>query len=101
MAGRDKSSRQLEVSVTEDYKEPMTFEEKRQLSLNINKMPANHLNMIVHIVRINEPPLKDSPADEIEIEFDSLKASTLRALEKYVNNVLLEVYGPNTSEIRQ
>lgn len=66
----------------------MTYDEKRQLSLNINKLPRNRLGEVVHIIQIKEPALKDSSPNEIEIDFDTLKASTLRDLEKYINNVL-------------
>ena len=37
---------------------------------------------------MREPALKDSSPDEIEIDFETLKPSTLRELEKYVNSVL-------------
>lgn len=66
----------------------MTYDEKRQLSLNINKLPAKRLGEVVQIVQMKEPSLKDSSPNEIEIDFDTLKASTLRDLEKYINNIL-------------
>ena len=66
----------------------MTYDEKRQLSLNINKLPVKGLGEVVHIIQMKEPTLKDSSPNEIEIDFDTLKASTLRDLEKYINNVL-------------
>ena len=75
-------------SSDEDDAEPMTYDEKRQLSLNINKLPAQRLGEVVHIIQMKEPALKDSSPNEIEIDFDTLKASTLRDLEKYINNVL-------------
>ncbi len=75
-------------SSDEDDAEPMTYDEKRQLSLNINKLPAKRLGEVVHIIQMKEPALKDSSPNEIEIDFDTLKASTLRDLEKYINNVL-------------
>ena len=80
-------------SSDEDDAEPMTYDEKRQLSLNINKLPAKRLGEVVHIIQVKElalkeTALKDSSPNEIEIDFDTLKASTLRDLEKYINNVL-------------
>lgn len=56
--------------------------------MNINKLPGKRLGEVVHIIQIKEPALKDSSPNEIEIDFDTLKASTLRDLEKYINNVL-------------
>ncbi|KAK7929402.1 hypothetical protein WMY93_005797 [Mugilogobius chulae] len=62
----------------------MTYEEKRQLSLDINKLPGDKLGRVVHIIQSREPSLKNSNPDEIEIDFEALKPSTLRELEKYV-----------------
>lgn len=63
---------------------PMTYDEKRQLSLDINKLPGEKLGKVVHIIKSREPSLKDSNPDEIEIDFETLKPSTLRELEHYV-----------------
>lgn len=43
---------------------------------------------MVHIIQTREPTLKDSSPDEIEIDFETLKPSTLRELEKYVSSIL-------------
>ncbi|KAJ0051152.1 hypothetical protein NL108_014599, partial [Boleophthalmus pectinirostris] len=67
---------------------PMTYEEKRQLSLDINKLPGDKLGRVVHIIQSREPSLKNSNPDEIEIDFEALKPSTLRELEKYVSTCL-------------
>ncbi|XP_026555873.1 bromodomain testis-specific protein [Pseudonaja textilis] len=83
-----KSQQQKELagfkSEDEDTAKPMTYDEKRQLSLNINKLPGDKLSRIVYIIQSRESSLRDSNLEEIEIDFESLKASTLRALEKYV-----------------
>ncbi|XP_034876032.1 bromodomain testis-specific protein [Mirounga leonina] len=63
---------------------PMNYDEKRQLSLDINKLPGEKLGRVVHIIHSREPSLRNSNPDEIEIDFETLKASTLRELEKYV-----------------
>merc|ERR1712029_305399 len=60
---------------------PMTYDEKRQLSLDINKLPGDKLGRVVQIIQQREPALRDSNPDEIEIDFETLKPSTLRALE--------------------
>ncbi|XP_063481540.1 bromodomain testis-specific protein isoform X2 [Symphalangus syndactylus] len=71
-------------SEDEDNAKPMNYDEKRQLSLNINKLPGDKLGRVVHIIQSREPSLSSSHPDEIEIDFETLKASTLRELEKYV-----------------
>lgn len=116
----------------------MSYDEKRQLSLDINKLPGKwqftltvhfagqfdllfrtlHYNIysllffrlcsplpsfsprnyfhsagdklgrVVHIIQNREPSLRDSNPDEIEIDFETLKPSTLRELESYVATCL-------------
>merc|ERR1719414_1518900 len=63
---------------------PMSYDEKRQLSLDINKLPGDKLGKVVQIIQSREPALRDSNPDEIEIDFETLKPSTLRALEQFV-----------------
>ncbi|XP_062961343.1 bromodomain testis-specific protein isoform X3 [Cynocephalus volans] len=68
----------------DDNAKPMNYDEKRKLSLDINKLPGDKLGRVVHIIQSREPSLRNSNPDEIEIDFETLKASTLRELEKYV-----------------
>uniref|UniRef100_A0A673TEQ0 Bromodomain testis-specific protein n=1 Tax=Suricata suricatta TaxID=37032 RepID=A0A673TEQ0_SURSU len=68
----------------DDNAKPMNYDEKRKLSLDINKLPGDKLGRVVHIIQSREPSLRSSNPDEIEIDFETLKASTLRELEKYV-----------------
>lgn len=75
-------------SEEEEKCKPMSYEEKRQLSLDINKLPGEKLGRVVHIIQSREPSLKNSNPDEIEIDFETLKASTLRELERYVTSCL-------------
>ncbi|XP_042581727.1 bromodomain testis-specific protein-like isoform X2 [Cyprinus carpio] len=63
---------------------PMSYEEKRQLSLDINKLPGDKLGKVVNIIKAREPLLRDTDPEEIEIDFETLKPSTLRALKCYV-----------------
>merc|ERR1712058_51422 len=67
---------------------PMTYDEKRQLSLDIDKLPGDKLGKVVQIIQHREPSLRDSNPDEIEIDFETLKPSTLRALEAFVTQCL-------------
>ena len=66
----------------------MSYDEKRQLSLDINRLPGEKLGRVVHIIQSREPSLKNSNPDEIEIDFETLKPSTLRELERYVTSCL-------------
>lgn len=66
----------------------MSYDEKRQLSLDINKLPGEKLGRVVHIIQAREPSLRDSNPEEIEIDFETLKPSTLRELERYVLSCL-------------
>ena len=76
------------VESDEEKTTPMTYDEKRQLSLDINKLPGDKLGKVVQIIQSREPSLRDSNPDEIEIDFETLKPSTLRALETFVTQSL-------------
>jgi len=70
-----------------DDNRPMTFEEKKNLSMRINKLPPEKLGRVVEI--INESiEVKADPEAEIEIDIDVLDPVALRKLERYVNSVL-------------
>ncbi|XP_056596972.1 bromodomain-containing protein 2a isoform X1 [Triplophysa dalaica] len=71
-------------SEEEEETSPMSYDEKRQLSLDINKLPGEKLGRVVHIIQSREPSLRDTNPEEIEIDFEMLKPSTLRELERYV-----------------
>lgn len=89
----------------------MSYDEKRQLSLDINMLPGlclsrefshtypisyislllhlgDKLGRVVHIIQNREPSLRDSNPDEMEIDFETLMPSTLRELESYVAQCL-------------
>jgi hypothetical protein len=67
----------------------MTFEEKKRLSDNIEKLTAEKLTRVVQIIQ-NRAPKASSQANEqeIEIDLDKLDAVTLRELERYVRSCL-------------
>ncbi|KAH7698742.1 Bromodomain containing protein, partial [Aphelenchoides avenae] len=68
---------------------PMTHNEKRKLSLNINKLPAAQLTQVVSIVERRENNMAFN-AVEIELDFEVLQPKTLRELETYVNACLAQ-----------
>lgn len=66
----------------------MTYEEKHRLSLDINRLPGMKLGRVVQIIQTLEPTVCSTNPDEIEIDFETLKPSTLRELEQYVKACL-------------
>ncbi|ERE71360.1 bromodomain-containing protein 3 isoform X1 [Cricetulus griseus] len=86
-----KGGKQTSASYDSEEEEeglPMSYDEKRQLSLDINRLPGEKLGRVVHIIQSREPSLRDSNPDEIEIDFETLKPTTLRELERYVKSCL-------------
>jgi len=71
--------------------QPMSYDEKRQLSCDINKLAEDKLAKVVQIVQQREPSLRDSNPEEIEIDFEILKPSTLRALEAFVSSHMVNL----------
>ncbi|XP_075247125.1 uncharacterized protein LOC142340425 isoform X2 [Convolutriloba macropyga] len=72
----------------EDNATDMTYEEKRQLSSNIDRLTKPQLYRVVHILRAHEPQLQDADVAEITLDLETVRAVTLRALEKFVNQCL-------------
>ncbi|CAK5086331.1 unnamed protein product [Meloidogyne enterolobii] len=66
--------------------ELMTYEEKRQLSMDINMLSVDKLETVVNIIEAREK-IKDFDPDEVTIDFETLKPVTLRELEAYVRMV--------------
>merc|ERR1711953_191763 len=91
-AGKGGSKKDGEGAVydfdSEDDNTPMTYDEKRQLSLDINRLPSDKLGHVVSIIQQREQSYRDSNPDEIEIDFEQLKPTTLRELDKYVSHCL-------------
>ncbi|KAG5181223.1 hypothetical protein JKP88DRAFT_346642 [Tribonema minus] len=65
----------------------LTFEEKRQLSVNINRLPAEKLTRVVQIIQ-ERMPLGAQDESEIEIDIDSMDTGTLRELQIYVESCM-------------
>lgn len=66
-------------------KRDMTFEEKQKLSTNLQNLPSDKLDNIVHIIKRNNSALCQDN-DEIEVDIDSVDAETLWELDRYVTN---------------
>ncbi|KAM8874346.1 bromodomain testis-specific protein isoform 2-T2 [Spinachia spinachia] len=67
---------------------PVTYQEKKQLKLDIDKLPGDKLGKLVRIIQARESCLRDSAPEEIEVDFEVLKSSTLRALQRFVASCL-------------
>jgi len=65
----------------------MTFEDKRTLSLNINKLPHEKLGKVVEIIKKRRSNVVGN-SEEIEIDIDLLDNATLKDLDKYVKDCL-------------
>ncbi|KAL7069606.1 hypothetical protein ACQ4LE_010898 [Meloidogyne hapla] len=81
------SQEQTFNSEDEHATEPMTYDEKRQLSMDINMLSADKLATVVNIIEAREN-ITDFNPDEIEIDFETLKPVTLHDLEAYVKTCL-------------
>ncbi|XP_031711704.1 bromodomain-containing protein 3-like isoform X1 [Anarrhichthys ocellatus] len=80
------------VCDSDDETLQMTYDEKQQLSLDINRLPGLKLGRVVHIIQRREPSMHDTSPEEIEIDFELLKPSTLRELEQYVKSCLYKKF---------
>uniref|UniRef100_A0A667WM63 Bromodomain, testis-specific n=1 Tax=Myripristis murdjan TaxID=586833 RepID=A0A667WM63_9TELE len=67
---------------------PMTYSEKKQLSLDINKLPGDKLGKLVDVIQARESSLQHVSPEEVEIDFEKLKPSTLRAVQRFVMRCL-------------
>ncbi|XP_019749417.1 bromodomain-containing protein 3-like [Hippocampus comes] len=70
----------------------MTYDEKHQLGLDINRLSGGKLGQVVRIIQTREPSICDANPDEVEIDFDILKPSTLRELQQYVRSCLYKKF---------
>jgi hypothetical protein len=69
----------------DELNRPMTFEEKRQLSMDVNNLAPEKLGRVVEIIHDSMPNLKDNADSEvIELDIEALDVRTLRKLQQYV-----------------
>jgi hypothetical protein len=66
---------------------PLTYEEKKILTNNINKLDGDHIAAVVDIIQ-SAMPSACSDGEEIEIPVDELDTFTLRKLQDFVQNAL-------------
>ncbi|CAM6090281.1 unnamed protein product [Calypogeia fissa] len=66
-------------------KRPMTFDEKRKLSVALENLPSDKLERIVQIIKKRNPNVSHNE-DEIEVDIDSFDNDTLWELDRFVTN---------------
>jgi hypothetical protein len=86
MAGGGSSSQAAPMA--EDVR-PLTYEEKRSLSLAINKLPGKKLNRVLQIISERMPLGSQNGNEEIEIDLAKLDSGTLTLIQRYVKSALL------------
>eukprot|EP00286_Rhodomonas_abbreviata_P020090 CAMPEP_0181297234 /NCGR_PEP_ID=MMETSP1101-20121128/5129_1 /TAXON_ID=46948 /ORGANISM="Rhodomonas abbreviata, Strain Caron Lab Isolate" /LENGTH=198 /DNA_ID=CAMNT_0023402153 /DNA_START=409 /DNA_END=1002 /DNA_ORIENTATION=- len=78
--------RQLETDVINENT-PMSYEEKRELSANMNKLPGKKVGHVITLIHEKNPKVvmqNGEDPDEIEIDINLLDNATLRYLESMV-----------------
>ncbi|RVE55399.1 hypothetical protein OJAV_G00236730 [Oryzias javanicus] len=75
-------------SENEVITKPVTYQEKKQLKSDINKLPGDKLGKLLNIIKSRESYLHESNLDDVVIDFDLVKPSTLRVLQSFVGECL-------------
>ncbi|XP_015817816.3 bromodomain testis-specific protein isoform X1 [Nothobranchius furzeri] len=70
--------------------EPVTYLEMKQLQSDINKVPSDRLCEMLKIIQSRETCLQHATLEEVEVDFQMLKTSTLRALQMFVASCVKE-----------
>ncbi|XP_042010812.1 transcription factor GTE4-like isoform X2 [Salvia splendens] len=66
-------------------KREMTYDEKQKLSVNLQELPSEKLENVVHIIKKRNPPVSQQD-DEIEVDIDSVDTETLWELDRFIAN---------------
>ncbi|CAM6020199.1 unnamed protein product [Sphagnum balticum] len=82
-----RSSAQAKPRPDDVEKRPMTFEEKRKLSVNLESLPGDKLERIVQIIKKRNPEVGQNE-DEIEVDIDSFDNDTLWELDRFITNCM-------------
>ncbi|CAN0471430.1 unnamed protein product, partial [Ectocarpus sp. 8 AP-2014] len=64
---------------------PLTFDEKKALSVAINNLDQSNLTRVVEIIQARMP--LGSSDEEIELDIDSMDNLTLRDLQGFIKDV--------------
>uniref|UniRef100_A0A8C7ZRW7 Bromodomain-containing protein 2 n=1 Tax=Oryzias sinensis TaxID=183150 RepID=A0A8C7ZRW7_9TELE len=75
-------------SENEISSKPVTYQEKKQLKSDINKLPGDKLGELLNIIKSRESYLQESNLEDVVIDFDMVKPSTLTVLQRFVAECL-------------
>ncbi|MEQ2315653.1 hypothetical protein AMECASPLE_024665, partial [Ameca splendens] len=67
---------------------PLSSQERTQLKSNIDKLPSKKLIEMVNLIKSRETCVEASESGEVEIDFEKLKTSTLRAVQQLISSSL-------------
>ncbi|XP_047229927.1 bromodomain testis-specific protein isoform X3 [Girardinichthys multiradiatus] len=67
---------------------PLSSQERTQLKSNIDKLPSKKLIEMVNLIKSRETCVEASESGEVEIDFEKLKTSTLRAVQQLISSNL-------------
>ncbi|XP_037530288.1 bromodomain testis-specific protein [Nematolebias whitei] len=77
---------------------PMTYQEKKQLKSDINKLPGDKLGDLLNIIRNRETCIQETSPDKVEVDFELLKTATLRTLQRFVASCFTNCNGHGKSK---
>lgn len=77
---------------------PLTYQEKKQLKSDINKLPGDKLGDLLNIIRNRETCIQETAPDKVEVDFELLKTATLRALQRFVASCFTKCIGHGKSK---
>jgi hypothetical protein len=78
-----------ELNISETDSRPMTFQDMKNLSTQIEQLTSQDLARVVDIIRSRAPKASSQANNsEIEIDLDALDPVTLRILESFVNECM-------------
>ncbi|KAG2174404.1 hypothetical protein INT43_004427 [Umbelopsis isabellina] len=80
----EKRKRPVKSKSEDDILPEFTFEQKKDLSENINNLNGDQLNTVVQIIQSSMPNLDGQGQEEIELDIDSLDRRTLHRLHEFV-----------------
>lgn len=87
--GRKKSSSGPEINLAGTDSRPMSYDEMKNLSTQIEQLTSQDLAKVVNIIRSRAPKASSQASNsEIEIDLDALDAVTLRILETFVTDCM-------------
>ena len=72
------------ITEEEFFARPMSYDEKRQLSNEVNNLSPEKLGKVVEIIQAGMALEAQGDSDVIELDIESLNVRTLRQLQKYV-----------------